>query len=140
MALCYFIFFIGSIFIIINKILHWKKVQRISQLAQSVVIPLEENITPSPPPLPSQSYNNKQENQSILGNLSLVLFGTIVIVMFIPHLLMQLGIIPLSNPLQAYAVFIITSICLPFLYFFRKPKCIIAVFYVLFQLDASLTN
>ena len=136
-TLCYVTFIIGSFFIIIYKTHHWRKVRRISQLAQSVVIPMDENVAQSPPQLPPHSYNNQQENQSILGNFSLVLFGILVITMFMPLLLMQIGEIPLSNPLQYYGVFIMTSIFLPSLYFFRKPKCIIAVFSVLFQLDIS---
>ena len=98
---------------------------------------MDENVAQSPPQVPQHSYNNQQENQSILGNFSLVLFGIIVITMFTPLLLMQIGEIPLSNPLQYYGVFIMTSIFLPSLYFFRKPKCIIAVFSVVFQLDHS---
>ena len=116
----------------IVKIKLWRKERKISSqmVLQSVAVfqvPLQ-NGNPNP------VYNNQKENQNILNTASLIAFGIVIILVFLPLMLIQTKIISLSNPLPYYIVFIVSSICLPSLYFVLKPKCIMTVFNVVFQL------
>ena len=127
---CYMIFIFGSFYIMIVKVKHWRKERKVSQLAlQSVAIlnfsSQEQNQ--------SQVYNNQKDNQSIMNNVSLIVFGIVVILIFMPLMLIQTKIISFSNPLPYYIIFLVSSICLPSLYFLLKPKCLTAVFNVIFQ-------
>ena len=126
------VFILGSFYIIIAKIKLWRKERKISSqlVLQSVAVyqvPLQNgNLNPV--------YNNQKGNQNIMNNASLIVFGIVIILVFLPLMLIQTKIISLSNPLPYYIVFIVSSICLPSLYFLLKPKCISTVFNVIFQL------
>ena len=125
------IFILGSFYIMFAKIKHWRKERKVSQLAlQSVAI---LNLPSREEGNQNQVYNNQKGNQSIMGNNSLIVFGIIVILIFMPLMLIQTKIIFISNPLPYYIIFMVSSICLPSLYFLLKPKCLTAVFNVIFQ-------
>ena len=112
------------------KVKYWRKERRVSQLALQSVAVLN---CPSHGGNQCQNYNNQRNNQSIMGNNSLIVFGTIVISIFMPLMLIQTKMISISNPLPYYIIFMVSSICLPSLYFLLKPKCLTAVFNVIFQ-------
>ena len=125
------IFILGSFYIMIAKVKHWRKERKVSQLAlQSVAVLNFQSQEGNQ----NKVYNNQKDNQSIMNNVSLIVFGIVVILIFMPLMLIQTKIISLSNPLPYYIVFIVSSICLPSLYFLLKPKCIMTVFNVVFQL------
>ena len=127
---CYMIFILGSFYIMIAKVKHWRKERKVSQLALQSVAVL--NFT-SQEGNQHKIYNNQKDNQSIMGNVSLIVFGIIVILIFMPLMLIQTKIISISNPMPYYIIFMVSSICLPSLYFLLKPKCLTAVFTVIFQ-------
>ena len=127
---CYMIFILGSFYIMIAKVKHWRKERKVSQLALQSVAVLN---FPSQEENQSQVYNNQKDNQSIMNNVSLIVFGIVVILIFMPLMLIQTKIISFSNPLPYYIIFLVSSICLPSLYFLLKPKCLTAVFNVIFQ-------
>ena len=124
------IFLLGSLYIMFAKVKYWRKERRVSQLALQSVAVLN---CPSHGGNQCQNYNNQRNNQSIMGNNSLIVFGTIVISIFMPLMLIQTKMISISNPLPYYNIFMVSSICLPSLYFLLKPKCLTAVFNVIFQ-------
>ena len=127
---CYMIFILGSFYIMIAKVKHWRKERKVSQLALQSVAVLN---FPSQEENQNQVYNNQKDNQSIMNNVSLIVFGIVVILIFMPLMLIQTKIISFSNPLPYYIIFLVSSICLPSLYFLLKPKCLTAVFNVIFQ-------
>ena len=127
---CYMIFLLGSLYIMFAKVKYWRKERRVSQLALQSVAVLN---CPSHGGNQCQNYNNQRNNQSIMGNNSLIVFGIIVISIFMPLMLIQTKMISISNPLPYYIIFMVSSICLPSLYFLLKPKCLTAVFNVIFQ-------
>ena len=127
---CYMIFIMGSFYIMFAKVKYWRKEKRVSQLVLQSVAAL--NLS-SHEGNENQIYNNQRSNQSIIGNNSLIVFGIIVISIFMPLMLIQTKIISISNPLPYYIIFMVSSICLPSLYFLLKPKCLTAVFNVIFQ-------
>ena len=127
---CYMIFIMGSFYIMFAKVKYWRKEKRVSQLVLQSVAAL--NLS-SHEGNENQIYNNQKNNQSIIGNNSLIVFGIIVISIFMPLMLIQTKIISISNPLPYYIIFMVSSICLPSLYFLLKPKCLTAVFNVIFQ-------
>ena len=124
------IFIMGSFYIMFAKVKYWRKEKRVSQLVLQSVAAL--NLS-SHEGNENQIYNNQKSNQSIIGNNSLIVFGIIVISIFMPLMLIQTKIISISNPLPYYITFMVSSICLPVLYFLLKPKCLTAVFNVIFQ-------
>ena len=126
------VFILGSLYIMIAKIKLWRKERKIS--SQLVL----QSVAVFPVPLQNvhvnQVYNNQKGNQNIMNNASLIVFGIVIILVFVPLIMIQTKIISLSNPFPYYIVFIASSICLPSLYFLLKPKCIMTVFNVMFQL------
>ena len=127
---CYMIFILGSFYIMFAKVKYWRKEQSVSQLVLQSVAAL--NLS-SHEGNEIKLYNNQRKNQSIIGNNSLIVFGIIVISIFMPLMLIQTKMISISNPLPYYIIFMVSSICLPSLYFLLKPKCLTAVFNVIFQ-------
>ena len=127
---CYMIFTLGSFYIMFAKVKYWRKQRRVSQFVLQSVAVLN---FPSQEGNQNQVYNNQRKNQSIMGNNSLIVFGIIVILIFMPLMLMQTKIISISNPLPYYIMFMVSSIGLPSLYFLLKPKCLTAVFNEIFQ-------
>ena len=124
------IFIFGSFCIMIIKVKHWRKERKVSQLALQSVAVLNFS---SQEGNQHKVYNNQKDNQSIMNNVSLIVFGIVVILIFMPLMLIQTKIISFSNPLPYYIIFLVSSICLPSLYFLLKPKCLTAVFNVIFQ-------
>ena len=124
------IFILGSFYIMIAKVRHWRKERKVSQLALQSLAVLN---FPSQEETQNQVYNNQKDNQSIMNNVSLIVFGIVVILIFMPLMLIQTKIISFSNPLPYYIIFMVSSICLPSLYFLIKPKSLTAVFNVIFQ-------
>ena len=89
----------------IAKIQLWRKERKISSqlVLQSVAVfpvPLQNGHV-------NQVYNNQKGNQNIMNNASLIVFGIIIILVFVPLMLIQTKIISFSNPLPYYIIFMV---------------------------------
>ena len=70
------IFILGSLYIMIAKVRHWRKERKVSQLALQSLAVLN---FPSQEETQNQVYNNQKDNQNIMNNVSLIVFGIVVI-------------------------------------------------------------
>ena len=112
------IFICGTIFIWSIKIKNWlKDHQNMPQISESLANVQEVN----------QPNQNEEGESNIIGAISLIIFGVIIIITFLPLILLQTESIHFVTPLPSYIIFIFPSIILPCLYFIVNRNCLPSV-------------
>ena len=112
------IFICGTIFIWSIKLKNWlKDHQNMPQISESLANVQEVN----------QPNQNDVEDSNIMGAISLIIFGVIIILTFLPLILLQTESIHFLTPLPYYIIFIFPSIILPCLYFIVNRNCLPSV-------------
>ena len=86
----------------------------------------------------NQRNQNDKEDPNIMGSISLIIFGVIIILTFLPLILLQTESIHFLNPLQYYIIFIFPSIILPCLYFIVNRNCLPSVMNFFFWINELL--
>ena len=110
------IYICGTIFIWSIKIKNWLKDHQ-QNISESLANAQEVN----------QPNQNDDEDSNIMGSISLIIFGVIIIITFLPLILLQTESIHFLTPLPYYIIFIFPSIILPCLYFIVNRNCLPSV-------------
>lgn len=86
----------------------------------------------------NQPNQNDDEDSNIMGSISLIIFGVIIIITFLPLILLQTESIHFLTPLPYYIIFIFPSIILPCLYFIVNRNCLPSVMNFFFWINELL--